>query len=211
MARWRWRTVWWQPAVSFVRGMAECARLFRPAHPRKVLLAVPMLAAWAMPATFADSGPPDRLVTLEPETSRVAIRTYGLGLLPLDGQFAHFDGVLHYDPGNHRCTIALRVDVASLMMGSNAMTATVLGPDFLDVARYPMLGYAGACGADGMSGQLTMHGVTRPFALTLDWTKDRVTAEGQLQRANWGMTARPLLGGRTVRITVTARLSERGG
>ena len=97
------------------------------------------------------------------------------------------------------------------MMGSDAMTATVLGPDFLDGVRYPMLGYAGACGADGMSGQLTMHGVTRPFALTLDWTKDRVTAEGQLQRANWGMTARPLLGGRTVRITVTARLSERGG
>jgi polyisoprenoid-binding protein YceI len=210
---WWGRMLWWQPAVTFARGMAECAAaLCRPTGPFRIMLAVPMLAALMTPSALADHGFPPGLVSLVPETGRVAIRTYGLGLLPLDGQFARFDGVLRYDPGNHAlCTITLRVDVASLTMGSGVMTSTVLGPDFLNGVRYPTLAYAGACSSDGMSGQLTMHGVTRPFALTLDWTKDRVTAEGQLQRANWGMTARPLLGGRTVRITVTARLSERGG
>ena len=47
-----------------------------------------------------------------------------------------------------------------------------------------------------------MHGVTRPFTLSLDWNPDGVVAEGRLVRADWGMTAMPLLGGRTVRIRV---------
>jgi polyisoprenoid-binding protein YceI len=75
------------------------------------------------------------------------------------------------------------------------------------------MAYDGTCGPEGLTGMLTMHGVTRPFALTLDWGKPAVTAVGRLRRADWGMTARPLLGGTTVRITVTVPLpaSQRAG
>ena len=54
---------------------------------------------------------------------------------------------------------------------------------------------------------LAMHGVTQPFALSLDWNGDGVVAEGRLVRAEWGMTAMSFLGGRTVRIRVTVPLA----
>jgi polyisoprenoid-binding protein YceI len=58
------------------------------------------------------------------------------------------------------------------------------------------------CEGRAVNGDLTLHGVTRPFALDLDWGANVLTAMGRLRRADWGMTARPLTGGSTVRITV---------
>jgi hypothetical protein len=42
--------------------------------------------------------------------------------------------------------------------------------------------------------------------LALTWAADGVSAEGRLVRANWGMTALPLLAGRTIRIRVVIPL-----
>ena len=39
----------------------------------------------------------------------------------------------------------------------------------MDVARFPALTYAGTCAAKGLGGDLAMHGVTRPFDLSLTW------------------------------------------
>ncbi|HUB47868.1 MAG TPA: YceI family protein [Acetobacteraceae bacterium] len=171
-------------------------------------LALLLLALCSLPAAASD-GAFSREVPLAPGSSSVAVRVYGLGLLPFDGQFARLHGVLRYDPDDHaRCSVALQVDVASLSMSSDAMTTTVLGPDFLDAVHYPALSYEGACGPGGMAGALTMHGVTRPFGLALDWDRNAVAAVGRLRRADWGMTARPLLGGRFVQITVRVRLDR---
>jgi polyisoprenoid-binding protein YceI len=146
-------------------------------------------------------------VALSPETGVVAFRAYGLGLLPLDGRFTRFDGRFSYDPDAPTyCSVTLHADVASLAMTPASFGEMVRGPDFLDAARFPALAYEGACGPDGLTGLLTMHGVVRPFVLALDWKHDTVTAKGGLHRADWGMTARPLLGGSTVRITVTVSL-----
>lgn len=142
-----------------------------------------------------------------PGPDAVAIRTYGLGLLPLDGQFTRFSGVLRYDPADHAaCAVALRIQAESLDMATGSMTAMIRGPDFLDTEHFPLVVYRGSCTATGLQGQLSMHGVTRPFALALDWGAAHLVATGSLQRADWGMTARRLLGGDTVRITVTLPL-----
>jgi polyisoprenoid-binding protein YceI len=53
---------------------------------------------------------------------------------------------------------------------------------------------------------LDMHGVKRPFELSLTWSANDVVAEGRLRRADWGMTAMPFIGGRTVRIRVSVHL-----
>jgi polyisoprenoid-binding protein YceI len=145
-------------------------------------------------------------LNIEPAAGRAAveIRTYGLGLLPVDGRFTRFHGRFSYDPANHAvCSVALRVDVTSIATDSATAGEMMLGPDFLDATRFPELAYDGACGATGLTGMLTMRGVTRPFGLTLDWGKHVVTAVGRLRREDWGMTARRLLVGSTVRITVT--------
>lgn len=149
----------------------------------------------------------DTNVPLLPGRSTVAFRAYGFGLLPLDGQFTRFQGRLTYDPdAPSRCAVTLQADVPSLAMTPATLGERVLGPDFLDATRFPALAYDGTCSPEGLTGQLTMHGVTRPFTLTLDWRAAAVTAVGRLRRADWGMTGHPLLGGSTVRITVSVPL-----
>lgn len=147
-------------------------------------------------------------IELLPGSSAVSIRAWKLGLFPLDGEFRRFRGWLTYDPANRdNCRVELHVDVASLTMASSMLQASTLGPDFLDAARYPSLAFRGACDGKALDGVLDMHGVTRPFALSLDWQPLMVSAVGRLQRSDWDMTALPVVVGPTVRIAVTAHLA----
>ncbi len=152
-----------------------------------------------------------RRVQFGPPNSEVAFRTYGLGLLPIDAGFTRFAGWLTYDPDDRAsCHVELHVEVASLVTEDESLRGTIVGPDFMDAASFPTLSYSGTCEAGGLGGVLAMHGVARPFALSLRWRADGVVAEGRLVRADWGMTAMPLLGGRTVRIRVKVPLAGSG-
>ncbi len=149
-----------------------------------------------------------RRIQFGPPRSEVAFRAYGMGLLPIDASFSHFDGWLTYDPDNREsCRVELRVEVASLVTGDAALRGTIMGPDFMDAAVFPTLSYVGSCEPSGLGGMLAMHGVSRPFPLSLSWKPDLVVAEGRLLRADWGMTGMPLVGGRTVRIRVAVPLT----
>jgi polyisoprenoid-binding protein YceI len=88
-------------------------------------------------------------------------------------------------------------------MANTTLRDEIIGPDFMDAQHYPLLHFDGGCRAPGIAGLLAMHGVTRPLSLEVEWGRDRIEATGRLQRADWGMTARPLLGGRTIRIDVS--------
>ncbi len=148
-----------------------------------------------------------RRVQFGPPASEVTFRAYGLGMLPIDSKFAQFAGSLTYDPDDlASCRVELRVQVASLVTEDPSLRSTIIGPEFMDAASFPALTYAGSCAAKGLGGDLAMHGVTRPFELSLTWGRDGVVAEGRLVRADWGMTAMSVLGGRTVRIRVAVPL-----
>lgn len=145
-----------------------------------------------------------------PPSSEVAFRAYRLGILPLDGKFTRFSGWLSYDPDDHGfCEVHLDIEAASLeLVEPTAMRAIVAGPEFLDVTRFPSLSYTGSCNGDRLDGALGMHGVTGSFPLSLTWSQHGVQAEGRLLRAAWGMTALPLLAGRTIRIRVMIPLPQ---
>jgi polyisoprenoid-binding protein YceI len=150
-------------------------------------------------------------IELVPPVATVAIRFYGLGFLPIDGDYARFHGWLTYDPADRaHCQAELTVDAASLTMGNASFRDEVVGPEFMDVARYPTLTFDGACRGQPLDGVLTMHGVAHGFALSMDWQRTNVIATGTLRRAEWGMTARPLLGGSTARIRVSVTLPAAG-
>src|SRR5262245_59906164 len=156
-------------------------------------------------ASAAQAAP--RAIWFGPPEAGVAFRAYGLGLVPIDAHFTRFGGRLIYDPANRAdCRVELTAEVDSLVTDDPDKRPTAIGPDFLDAAKFPILTYTGACGPDGLDGTLRMHGVSRPFALSLDWDRTGVVAEGRLVRADWGMTAMPLRAGRTVRIRVTVPL-----
>ncbi len=141
---------------------------------------------------------------LSPPSTTVDLRTYGLGFLPLDGNFTRFHGVLRYEPSNQAvCQVVLSIEAASLAMGSDSIRETITGPDSMDVAHYPDLTFEGGCQGDRIAGQLTMHGQTHPFALDLDRSARTIVATGKLRRADWGLTSHPLLGGPVIRIRIT--------
>ncbi len=150
----------------------------------------------------------ERRVQFGPPASEVTFRAYGLGMLPINSSFTRFAGSLTYDPDDPAsCRVELQVQVASLVTDNPSLRGTIVGPEFMDAASFPALTYAGTCATDGLGGSLAMHGVTRPFVLSLKWSRNAVVAEGRLLRADWGLTAMPVLAGRTVRIRVAVPLA----
>jgi polyisoprenoid-binding protein YceI len=196
-----------RPILTLLLLAVPAMRLLLPIPAAGLLLAVPaaglLLAVPAAGLLLAVPAKADR-AEFTPPATQVSIRLYGMGFMPLDGNFTRFAGWLTYDPAQRgACQVELRVDASSLTMSSATLRDEVAGPEFMDVGRYPNLSYAGACTDDGIEGQLTMHGITHPFALALRHEGTRLVAEGRLRRADWGMTARPLVGGSTVRIQVS--------
>lgn len=181
--------------------VAQAAYLIamRPIH---ALLAL-LLGTVAGAATAA----PQR-IDITPPGSEVTFRAYKLGLIPVDGKFTRFSGRLILDPADKAsCRVDLQIEVASLKTEDPAIQPVITGPQFMDAANFPVLRFMGDCQGHDIAGDLAMHGVRRSSAFSLDWHPDAVIAEGHVVRADWGITAMPMLVGRTVRIRVSVPLA----
>lgn len=124
-------------------------------------------------------------------------------------------------------SVRASIDVSTLTTANKARDEKILGPDVLDVDKFPAIDFASTAlrqaGADGgyeLDGDLTMHGITRPVTLALTphgvitdtWGKTRLglTATTQLNRSDfdvlkWGHV--PLAAGGfmvpdTIRVTL---------
>lgn len=142
-------------------------------------------------------------VSLQPPGSSVQLRSYGFGLIPLDGKFTRFHGWMRYDPSHPgACQVMLEIEAESLEMSNNLIRNRIIGPGMMDVVRFPGLSFQGVCQGEAVVGDLTMHGETH--SVTLDYTRSAglVTATGRVRRAEWGMKGSALVGGPTVRIRV---------
>lgn len=162
------------------------------------------LAALVTPAAAA----PVRYV-LAPETVQLQFRAYGLGMLPIDGRFTRFTGTLALDTADPAaCTLDLQAEAASLRMPSASMTEDALGPDLLDVGRFPEFRVRGTCRNGRLDATLTLHGVSRPIPMAVTVGPGTWTVSGTMRRADWGMGARPLLAGPDVRVSLVAGLPQ---
>jgi polyisoprenoid-binding protein YceI len=142
-------------------------------------------------------------VSLQPPASSVQLRSYGFGLIPLDGKFTRFHGWMRYDPSHPgACQVLLEIEAESLEMSNNLFRNRIIGPGMMDVERFPGLTFQGSCQGETVVGDLTMHGQTHP--VTLDYTRaaGMITATGRLRRADWGITGNALVGGPVIRIRV---------
>ena len=142
-------------------------------------------------------------ISLQPPATAVELRTYGFGLIPFDGNFTRLHGWMRYDLANTTaCQVMLEIEAGSLAMTSEIIRDRIMGPDMMNVAKFPGLMFEGACEGDAVTGDLTMHGQTHKVALAYTRSKGTVVATGQLRRAEWGITGSPLIGGSIIRIRV---------
>ena len=142
------------------------------------------------------------------------------------GSFRALDATLHYDPSAPQgSSVSVTVETASLDTGFAARDKDVMGPMFLDVAKFPQMRFVSKKVTRApdhtldIQGELTLHGVTKPLVLHAKLNKlgpnpfDKrptvgFTATGSLKRSDFGIsTAVPVIGDE-VRITIDAEFNH---
>jgi polyisoprenoid-binding protein YceI len=95
------------------------------------------------------------------------------GLSVWRGKMNRSAGTVTMDKGAGSGTVDISVDLASIAFGQKALDRWAAGKEFFDVAKHPKARFQGRLGAfvDGRPteavGELSLHGVTRPFTLKI--------------------------------------------
>ncbi len=95
------------------------------------------------------------------------------GLSVWRGKFKKTEGTVEIDTAAHSGSVDITIDTTSIDFGLDKMNDHAKTADMFDVAKYPTATYKGKFskfkGAvpTEVSGELTLHGVTRPLKLTL--------------------------------------------
>ncbi len=150
--------------------------------------------------------------TLDPDHTHPSfeIDHFG-GLSTWRGTFKKTTGTVEIDPEARSGAVDVIIDTATVDFAHDKLNAHVSSPDMLDVTKYPTAEYKGkfvefANGAPKtVSGELTLHGVTKPVTLTIvsfkcidnPMTKKHVCgadATGTFNRAEFGVNYGEQLG-----------------
>jgi polyisoprenoid-binding protein YceI len=112
--------------------------------------------------------------TLDPSHADLSFRLSHLGFSMYTARFATFNAKLGFDPAKPaKNSVTATIDARSLTLPTPpaGFKATLLGPQWLDVAKYPTIVFrstkvepTGPVSAR-ITGELTLHGVTKPVKL----------------------------------------------
>jgi polyisoprenoid-binding protein YceI len=145
--------------------------------------------------------------------STVAFSVRHLMISKVHGTFKKWSGSLLYDDGNPTAhEIDVKIETASIDTREEQRDAHLRSADFFDVEKYPEMTFTStAVAAKGgdeyeVTGNLTLHGVTKPVKLRAEhlgrgkdpWGGERMgfTASGSIDRKDFGLTFNmPLDGG----------------
>ena len=149
---------------------------------KKLTLALALIAASVAPA-FAETW------DIDPNHSSVtfAIRHNTIALIR--GEFGKVTGTVDYDDKDvTKSTVEATIDVTSINTGNAKRDEHLKAPDFFDVAKYPTITFKSTKVAKAgqgklkVTGDLTMHGVTKPVTFDLDAPSAPVTMKDGARR-----------------------------
>lgn len=95
------------------------------------------------------------------------------GLSVWRGTFKRTSGKVTLDAAAKTGSVDITIDAGSIDLAHDKLNEHVSGPEILDVAKFPTASYKGTLGgfANGapttVTGDLTLHGVTKPVALKI--------------------------------------------
>lgn len=154
---------------------------------------------------------------VDPAHSRVGFAVKHLGIATVRGTFDRFDGSLATDGDIADATITATIEAASVNTREEQRDAHLRSADFFDAEVHPQLTFRSTAiraiddEAFSVTGDLSMHGVTRPVELRAEvqgletdpWGNERVGLEltGQLSRGDYGMTFNQALGSGNVLVS----------
>lgn len=119
------------------------------------------------------------------------------------GNFDKFSGAIDFDPANPTAaTVKVDIDPASINTKTQKRDDHLRSADFFDVAQFPAMGFQstkvtkGEGNALNVEGNLTMHGVTKPVTLKVNFLGSGPAFGGQragfeatttINRKDWGI------------------------
>jgi polyisoprenoid-binding protein YceI len=132
-------------------------------------------AAWAFACTALHA----TTYTLEPEHSQGIVRWNHLGFANPTAQFTQVEGSVDFDPADPaRSSVSVTIPLAHLSSGIPDLDANFQSDHFFDMAHYPVATFKSTRVEKGqapdrlkVTGDLTVHGVTRKIALDVTINK----------------------------------------
>ena len=137
--------------------------------------------------------------------TRTGFSVKHLVISDVKGEFGKTEGKVQLDEGDlSRSTVEVTIPADSIDTRDAKRDGHLKSADFFDVAKYPTITFKstkvvpGKDGAISITGDLTMHGVTKPVTLDGElskaivdpWglTRRGVTLTGKIDRKAWGIT-----------------------
>lgn len=157
--------------------------------------------AWAAPSTDPSRMPAGTYV-LDPEHASLIARVKHAGFSSFTIRFRIRDARYNWDPASPRTAqVEATVDPASFDTGLGPKDGE-LAQDFLNVRKFPAARFVstsiqpGENGRGTMTGDLTLHGVTRPVTFDVTWNgydsglfgqRSGFSARGTFKRSDFGI------------------------
>jgi polyisoprenoid-binding protein YceI len=203
-------------------------------HPFAIagLGALLVLSPLAVVAQSAFSGDPAQVQAgdyrLDPAHSKITWSVDHLGFSTYVGQFSKVEGMVSLDPKAVGASkLDVTIDANSVGTLNPALDAHLKTADFLDTAKFPIATFkatkitaTGARTAD-ITGDLTLHGVTRPVTVAATFNQGGVNpmdktyslgfaGKATLKRTDFGITTYAPALGDEVTLTLEAELKKVG-
>jgi polyisoprenoid-binding protein YceI len=158
---------------------------------------------------------------VDPSHSRVGFRVKHLGISTVRGEFGKYEGQLVVaDDGT--ITASGKVDVSSIDTSESDRDTHLKAPDFFDVETYPEITFQSTSvrakdeDTYEITGDLTLHGVTKPITLIAEsggsevdpFGNTRIGFEitGQISRSDYGMKFNMALGSGNLAVSDKIKL-----
>jgi len=164
---------------------------------RKILLLTALAALLTAGAAQAAS------YAIDASHSSVSFKVRHMMVSKVKGFFEDFEGTIEFDETNMKSAkVNAVIQMASVNTNDEKRDGHLRNEDFFDVAKYPTMTFTSTgVKQDGddwlLMGDLTMHGVTKPVTLELEyngtvedpWGNTRVgfSAEGEIDRTEFGI------------------------
>ena len=161
---------------------------------------------------------------IDPMHSAAQFSVRHMGISTVRGAFTKVSGSVHYDPSDPaKTTIDATIDAASVDTRVDMRDNDLRGANFFDAAKYPTLTFkskkveAAGSGKIKITGDLTIHGVTKEVTLDVDGPSAAVkdprgglrmgaSASTTINRKDFGVNGAAAMVGDDVPVTIDLEL-----
>jgi polyisoprenoid-binding protein YceI len=159
---------------------------------------------------------------LDSANTRVSFVVQHLGLQWISASFPDIDGEFVLDRLGPGSRVDVTVATATLDCSEPRWNERLRSPEWLDAQRYPHMIYHSSSiqfqdSRAIANGDLTLHGITRPVALTVSFqncsggAECQFTAHGRIRRSDFALPHGILSGGDQVDIAISGSIRETAG